>query len=281
MKLNTKELKTITLLYVEDDELIREQTASVFIKVFKKVFTATDGKEGLDLYQQNQSEIDVVVTDINMPNLNGLEMIGKINELGKNIPAIVTTAHTDSTFLMNAIDVNVDKYIAKPFQIKDLTVSIVDNVLKYRRMNNIEVLAKNLVQKTNKDEEVNADLSEKVKYLEYQNEYNRAIIDNYVITFKVDKNGIITKVSDKFLRFFGFSQDEIVSKDMKLLRCDECSGESIQKLMLKAIHEKKTVTARYVFNNKDSDKVEGDLTLTPEYDENNLVSGYTIYLDII
>ena len=281
MKLDTKELKTITVLYVEDDEMIRTQTASVFEKVFKKLFLAVDGEEGLSVYKQHKNEIDIIVTDINMPKLNGLDMVEKINEVTTNVPVVVTTAHTDSSFLMNAININVDKYIAKPFQIKELTIAIVDNVLKYRRINNMETLAKNLVQKTNQNEDINADLSVKVKNLEMQNNYSKAIIDNFVITFKTDKNGIIKEVSDKFLRFFDFSKEDIFGKDMNILRCEECGGESFQKQMLKVIHTKKTITATYNFKAKEGKTIQCDLTLTPFYNENQLVDGYTIYLDIL
>jgi len=281
MKLDTKELKTITVLYVEDDEMIRTQTKSVFEKVFKNIFIAVDGEEGLSVYKDNKDQIDIVVTDINMPKLNGLDMVEKINDVSGNVPVVVTTAHTDSTFLMNAININVDKYIAKPFQIKELTIAIVENVLKYRRINNMETLAKNLVQKTTKDEDINANLNSKVKAFEMQNNYSKAIIDNFVVTFKTDKNGIIKEVSDKFLRFFDFSKEDIIGKDMNLLRYDDCDAESFQKLMLKVIHTKKTTTASYQFKAKESKVVVCDLTLTPFYNENQLIDGYTIYLDIL
>lgn len=279
MKLDTKELKTISILYVEDDELIRIQTQTVFEKIFKTVFVGIDGEDGLRLYKEKKNEIDVVVTDINMPKLNGLEMVEKINEITTNIPVIVTTAHTDSSYLMNAININVDKYIAKPFQVKELTLAIVNAVLKYRRINNMEILAKNLVQKTNKEEDLKANLSERVKSLEVQNNYNKAIIDNFVITFKIDKSGIILEVSDKFLRFFDLSKEEILNKDINILRCEECTSESFQKLMLKVIHSKKTMTTSYQFKAKENKRVVCDLTLTPLYSEDQLVNGYTIYLD--
>lgn len=281
MKLDTKELKTITILYVEDDELIRTQTKTVFEKVFKQVYVSVNGEDGLNTFKENQDKIDIIVTDINMPKLNGLDMVKKINELHSQVPVIVTTAHTDSSFLMNAINNNVDKYIAKPFQIKELTIAIVDNVLKYRRINNMETLAKNLVQKTSINEEKNADLYEKLKRVETQNNYYKAIVDNFVITFKIDKNGNIQEVSDKFLRFFDFSKDDIIGKNFNDLRCAECSGESFQKLMLQAIHAKKTMTASYNFTKNSGESISCDLTLTPFYNDQHLVDGYTIYLDML
>jgi len=281
LKLDTKELKNITILYVEDDQLIREQTWAILNKLFKKVFSAYDGVNGLEIFKEHKNEIDVIVTDINMPNMNGLEMIEAINKIDSSLPTIVTTAHTDSSFLINAIDLNVDKYISKPIQIKDLTISVVDNVLKYRRINNIENLAKNLVTKSSKDDSINSSLTYKIDRLQKQNNYYKAIIDNMVVTFEVDKNGMIMKVSDKFRRFFNYSVDEIIGQNINILKCENSTQESFQKLMLKAIHTKKTVVSTYSFKTNDDKSIDCDVTLTPNYDDNSLVAGYTIYLDIL
>ncbi len=281
MKLDTKELKNITLLYVEDDVLIREQTKIILTKLFKKVFCADDGQNGLELFKEHQNEIDVIVTDINMPNMNGLEMIEQINILKSSIPTIVTTAHTDSNYLINAIDLNVDKYIAKPIQIKDLTIAVVDNVLKYRRANNIENLAKSLVSKSSKDDSLNNTLTNQVEILQKQNNYYKAIIDNLVVTFKIDKNGTIIETSDKFLRFFSYTKDNIIGENINILKCESCVQETFQKLMLRVIHAKKTIVSTYTLATSDNKSIKCDLTLTPNYSQDSLIVGYTVYIDIL
>lgn len=281
MKLDTKELKTITLLYVEDDELIREQTKTILVKLFKKVFCAYDGEDGLKIFKKNKNKIDIIVTDINMPNMNGLDMIKNINKIEGSVPIVVTTAHTDSNYLIDAIELNVDKYISKPIQIKDLTLSIVDNVLKYRRTKNIENLAKNLVTKSSKSESLNSTLISKVELLQRQNKYYKAIVDNLVVTFKIDKNGTILETSDKFLRFFSYSKDNIIGKNINILKCETCSQESFQKLMLRVIHEKKTIISTYLLVTNNNKKINCDLTLSPNYDANSLITGYTVHIDIL
>jgi len=281
MKLDTKELKSITLLYVEDDILIREQTNKILTKLFKKVFCAYDGQNGLEIFKKNNKEIDVIVTDINMPNLNGLEMIRAINKLQSSLPTIVTTAHTDSSYLIDAIDLNVDKYISKPIQIKDLTIAVVDNVLKYRRTNNIENLAKSLVSKSSKDDSLNSNLINKVEQLTKQNKYNKAIIDNLVLSFKIDKNGNFLEVSDKFLRLFSYSKENIIGENINILQCQSCSQDSFQKLMLRVIHTKKTIISSYLLVTSDNRIINCDFTLTPNYDSSSLISGYTAYIDIL
>ncbi len=274
MKLDTKELKTITLLYVEDDDVVRSQIEPLMSKLFKKLFMAVDGADGLKQYKQHQNDIDIIVTDINMPNMNGLDMIEKINELNTSIPVIVTTAHTDSKFILDAINKSVDKYMAKPLQVKELTLNIVNMVLKYRRLNSIESLAKNLVQKSKATDT----LSYQLDIVQKQNNYNKAIIDNFVVTFTTDKNGNIASGSDKFFRYFNL--DEIIGQNISILRCDSCTQETFQKLMLKVIHTKKTVVSTYTFqvNNK---SVDCDVTISAIYDKQSLVNGYKFYLDIL
>jgi len=280
LKLDTKELKTITILYVEDDTLVRNQTKQILDKIFFKVFIAVDGKEGLEVFRTNQEHIDAVVTDINMPNMSGLEMIERINEINHSIPTIVTTAHADAKFLMSAIDINVDKYLSKPIQVKELTTSIVNIVLKYRRIHNIENLAKSLVSRSSKDHDLNNSLIAQVDMLKKENNYLKAIIDNLVVTFKIDKNGFITETSDKFLRFFSFSKDEIIGKNINILKCEDYKQESFQKLMLKAIHTKKTITSTYAIKTNKSQSIHCEITLTPQYDSELLVSGYVVLIDI-
>ncbi|MEA3554177.1 MAG: response regulator [Campylobacterota bacterium] len=282
MKLDTKKLKTITLLYVEDDDTIRNQTFSLFEKIFKKVYVACDGQVGLDTYSKHQDNIDIIVSDIHMPKLNGLDMIEKVNNIEKvSIPKIITTAHTDSQNLLNAIDIHVDKYIRKPVQIKDLTVSIVNLVSKYRRSNKLESLAKGLVVKSNHDDKKTQELSYLLNIKTKENELFKNIIDNYVSKFRTDKNGIIMEVTPKLSRLFEYEDDELIGENINKLKCTSCSQESFQKLMLKAIHSKQTVTATHTFTTNSDKSIVCDVTMTPSYGSDSLVSGYTFYLDII
>ncbi|MEA3513558.1 MAG: response regulator, partial [Campylobacterota bacterium] len=281
MKLNTAELKKITILYVEDDEVVRLQTKTVFEKLFKKVYIGYDGENGLEIYKLNKSDIDIVITDINMPNMDGLTMIKKINNIHNSIPTIVTTAHTDSKHLLNAIDRNVDKYITKPIQIKELTVAIFELVAKYKRAENIESLAKNLALKTTKDDKQNIELNNMIDIVRNQNIHLKTVIENLVVKFETDKNGIITEVTNKFTRFFGYNKNDIIGKDINILKSSSCEQESFQKMMLKAIHTKKTVVSSYTFETKEKKPFDAEVTMTPKYSEDALVSGYTFYLDIL
>ena len=279
MKLDTKQLQYITILYIEDDDIVKVQTEKILTKIFKKVYVATNGEEGLLQYKNHIKDIDIIITDINMPKMNGLDMLKAIHEINKSVPSIVTTAHSDSVNLLKAIDINVDKYLTKPIQIKELTVAVVDLVVKYRRTNDLESLAKTLVSKNSKNDKENSALNSELEVLKKQNEYLNSIVDNMIVNFKIDKQGNIIKISNKFKTFFG--HENIIGENISVLKCDSCEQETFQKLMLKAIHSKKTVISHYTLITNDNRKVNTSVTMDPFYSSDALVNGYRVYVDIL
>lgn len=120
-------LKDSVILYVEDEMAVQNQTKMILDDFVKKVYTASDGEEGLKIALEKN--IDVIITDIMMPHLNGIEMLKKLRfEYEKDIPAIITTAFTETEYLMEAIRLKVDGFITKPINIKDL-INTVYNVI--------------------------------------------------------------------------------------------------------------------------------------------------------
>jgi CheY-like chemotaxis protein len=105
-------VKRFSVLYVEDDESVRESLAVFLTRRFSKVYKGQDGAEGLELFKQYAPHL--VITDIQMPVMNGLEMAAKIKSLNKNTPIIVTTAFNEVNYLTKSIDLGIDKYIKKP-----------------------------------------------------------------------------------------------------------------------------------------------------------------------
>ncbi len=108
-----KIFKTLNILYVEDEDAIRELMQEVLQEEFEGFETAKDGKEGLEIFQK--STIDLVVTDIEMPVMDGLTFAGKIKEISPKTPIILLTAYSEKERLFKAIDVGVNKYLVKPF----------------------------------------------------------------------------------------------------------------------------------------------------------------------
>lgn len=105
-------LKNLKILYVEDDELIRENTAEILMRKCDNVVTAKNGLEGLELYQS--IEPDIIISDIQMPQMDGLTMIKKIREKDLETKIIITTAYSDQRYLLEAVELQLIKYVTKP-----------------------------------------------------------------------------------------------------------------------------------------------------------------------
>lgn len=118
-------LQSLKVLYVEDNQDVREQLAQFLQRRFAEVLIAEDGAEGLRLYTQSEPPPDLVVTDIRMPRMDGLEMTGHIKSINPQQLVIMTTAHEETDYLIRAIDLGVDKFILKPVETKQLHTTLV------------------------------------------------------------------------------------------------------------------------------------------------------------
>ena len=110
-------------LYVEDEDEIKTIVTSLVSSLFNEFYTKSNGKEGLDFFLENQ-DIDLIITDINMPKMDGLTMCQKIREVNTKVPIIITTAYSDKDFLQRAIEVGVSDFVTKPMNMKILLSSI-------------------------------------------------------------------------------------------------------------------------------------------------------------
>ena len=105
-------LKSYTILYVEDELEVQANMSEYLESYFKKVYVASDGNEALLLYKKFTP--DVLLLDINLPNLDGLSVAKKVREKDKNIPILMLTAHTDEKKLLDALELRLTKYLVKP-----------------------------------------------------------------------------------------------------------------------------------------------------------------------
>lgn len=113
------------ILYVEDDQVIRESIVKFLERRFKHVYSAENGLEGLKLFEHHSP--DIIITDIQMPVMNGLEMVKKIKESAPSLPIVVMSAYSESSYLLSAIEIGIDHYILKPVDKKRL-VSVLDDL---------------------------------------------------------------------------------------------------------------------------------------------------------
>lgn len=116
------ELKQISLLYVEDDETIRKQITHFLQRKVGQLWVANDGRQGLEHFMTNKP--DIVLSDIMMPVMNGLEMVKAIKEKFPETQVIFSTAFNDAACLLEAIKLRVDNYVLKPVDFDELSEAL-------------------------------------------------------------------------------------------------------------------------------------------------------------
>lgn len=112
----------LNVLYIEDDKDLREETTILLKMLFKDVDTAEDGQIGLNKY--NQNVYDLVISDVNMPNMNGIEMCKKIKEINAEQKISIVSAHDESAILIDLIKAGADGFILKPMHMDDLITAL-------------------------------------------------------------------------------------------------------------------------------------------------------------
>lgn len=109
-----KYLSTLTLLYAEDEPQVQKNVYEYLELLFPTIVTAENGEEAYDIYYEQRP--DIILTDVDMPKMNGIEFIKKVREHDLKTPAIILSAHTDTDYLLDAVELGVTKYIVKPFE---------------------------------------------------------------------------------------------------------------------------------------------------------------------
>ncbi len=111
-------LSNLTILFVEDENSIRIALQKSIGDEFANFIMAKDGSEGLKKFQKYKP--DIVITDIMMPVVDGLEMSREIKKISRNTPIVVLSAFNEKERLMSAINIGIDKYIMKPIDVDEL-----------------------------------------------------------------------------------------------------------------------------------------------------------------
>jgi len=187
--LKLEEFRDIRLLYVEDDEAASAAMVKIFKKFFQHIDIAYDGREGLEKILANN--YDLIVTDINMPNLNGLDMIRGMKDAGKSIYTIMLTAYSDNNTFHESIKLGVQSYAIKPINVSQFVESLSTAVSTINNSKKIEALE------------------------QYEN----------VMVSKTDCQGIITYVNDKFCEVSGYTKDELIGKNHSIMKHPQTSHE--------------------------------------------------------
>jgi putative two-component system response regulator len=137
--INPRELKEaahdLTVLYVEDDRELRQNTCRLLSNFFHLVETAENGIQGLEKYQNGC--YDLVITDINMPTMNGVKMAEKIKSNNPKQVIIVISAHDEARYLLELINLGVDYFVLKPLDLNQFMTAL-DKAISLARFYKME-----------------------------------------------------------------------------------------------------------------------------------------------
>jgi len=125
-----KTSKDLKVLYVEDNKAAREETAKMLQNFFNHLDVKVDGAEGLEHFKSKKDYFDLIITDINMPNMSGIEMLENIRKIDEDIPCIVLSAHNETNFFLSTISLGVDGYLLKPLDIRQF-INVLSKALKH------------------------------------------------------------------------------------------------------------------------------------------------------
>ena len=151
---NLKELtifsKNLKILYVEDNQEAREQTIKMLKNFFDDIIVGIDGEDGLDKFIEHKKTLDIIITDINMPNMNGIDMLKNIRELDKEIPCLVLSAYNEAEFFLDTINLGIDGYVLKPININHF-IAILSKTINYIKLKHENIKYKHDLEELNSD----------------------------------------------------------------------------------------------------------------------------------
>lgn len=123
-------LKRLSVLFAEDDDIMRTQVTETLKIFFGKVLIAKNGFEALEIFKLEKP--DILLSDIRMPKIDGLQLIEKIREQNQTIPIIILTAYSDQNTLLKAANSSIDGYILKPLELNNFLETF-DKVLRRKK----------------------------------------------------------------------------------------------------------------------------------------------------
>lgn len=244
----------LNLLVAED-----EVASSLYIKTLLKKITdgelyiAKNGQEAWEYFQQNHQNLDAVITDINMPLMDGIQLTRNIREIDTDIPVIYTTAFDNTNLLLQAIELGVYQYILKPVQSKNLEKVLLDLF----------------------DKKIT-----KIKFLQ-QYEYNKilsqALEDSISMIAILDGDNTIQFVNKSFREFLKTSPDKFIGKKITDFAFDAQNPEEVQNF-IEAVENRRSYKGELLLINSLGQPYWSSISHTPFFNENN---EYIYAIDII
>lgn len=233
-----KQLRSLSVLYAEDDEGVQRQLALFLRRRVGKLFVAANGQEGLEIYRREKP--DIVVTDVSMPIMGGIEMAEAIKAENYDTPVILTTAYNEPDFFIKSIEIGIDKYVVKPVN---------PNALVEALLKSAQVLLKH-------------------RLIDAQNDMIRLVLDKSPDFMVLIKDNHFEYVNKAFLTFLGYESPEafaaahehsgdfceVNGKMFSVSQREECvryvidnPGKHLVRIMSGNRHEARDLVVDYIF----------------------------------
>lgn len=203
--MGTKKLKRLNLLAVDDETLILEHLEKNISPLCKSFKAIDNPLNALEYFKNNK--IDIVICDIRMPGMNGIELCKKFKELNKNIIIVMISASNDSTYLVDAINIGINRFLIKPYRINELIVILEEFATQINALveaNTYNDFVKNNLEIKDKD------FNEIINYLyQYENAINKTNLVR-----KINTKGEITSVNKKFRKLKNIGDKELIGNTL-------------------------------------------------------------------
>lgn len=222
--INSKDLllhtKDLNILFAEDHNELREGLSEILNSFFKNVTTVKDGQEALDLYVNNfidnKSAYDIVLSDIQMPQMNGVELTKEIYNLNPSQIVIIISAHDESKYLLPLINLGIEYFITKPIDYEEFMNVLQNSAQKFSNLSSIETI----------DNKTQIKLSDDTVF----DKHNSALLKNgqnvYLTKYEILFLQLLTKQMGKI-----FPNEEIV--EFFSLVDESIDAQNIRKLVSK------------------------------------------------
>ncbi len=237
----------VKVLYVEDEPDISEGISEMLSRFIPDLIIASNGLEGLKAYKEHKPEI--IITDIRMPGMNGLDMCREIKKINKNVQIIVTSAHSDVNYFIESIEIGVNQYVVKPIARKNL----------------FDALEK-CYQVLSLEKKVNKQINTILKLF-------RAIEQSHSMILIADKNLAVEYVNPSFSDVTGFAVSDVVGENPKIDYLKEnsvISDDEIKNMLASG----KEWRGEFLNKNKEGKKYWEYGSFTPIKDDNDEIVSY-------
>ena len=239
----------IAILYVEDDPVTRNLLCKMIPLKFPGVelHTAENGKVGLELYKELAP--DIIITDINMPVMDGIKMAAEIKALHAEAIIIIVSAYSDTNYLLNAIEIGINYYLLKPIDYKKLFVTI-DKCIT-------GIILENRLKEQN----------------EHIRKLSQAVEQSPSMAMITDLRGIIEYVNPKFSEITGYPAEELIGQTPRILKSDMTSADTYQALW-STINSGRVWHGEFLNRKKSGELYWEAASIAPVFDEKGVVTHF-------